>query len=195
MEHLIQILIVIRSLLITLGSHQVVVGIHMSVRCLRVVSLQICLIRGGCIFFTLQSLQRHSPHNLYLSLILVEISIEGIRILTILVEQHLRTIYPVDSLSVSSGVDIGHTGVHRSDDGFLQSTTRRVSIPSVGIVLTGFHETLVCLGITPQVQLTTAYIVQHDGIVDVRTYARLSHLLHCRNGDTQSPLEVALHQQ
>ena len=195
MQHLVQTAIVVCSLRIAVGSHQIVIGVDTSSTRLAICRLQKAVIGLLGLVGLVQTLQGHSTHNLDSSLIFVEISLSGIGFLTIFVQQHLCTVYPIDGLGIATRVDIGHTGIYGADDCLLESTTGGVCLPAVGIVLTGFQETFVGFGITSQVQLATADIVQQNGIVDIRTHTRLLHSGNGRNGNLQRALEVALDQQ
>ena len=59
----------------------------------------------------------------------------------------------------------------------------------------GREETLVGLLVAPQIQLAAADVVEQDGIVDIRTDARLFHLLHSRHSHAQRSFIVAPDEQ
>ena len=137
--------------------------------CLRVVCLQEALIGFRGLLGFVQPLQGHSTHNLNTSLILVKVLGTGIGTLAILVQEHLRTVYPVDGLCIATGFDIGLTGIDRANYSFLEPTARRVRLPAVGIVATSCNKALVSFLVLSEVQLTTTDRVQQDGIVDIGT--------------------------
>ena len=192
---LVQIAVVICRLCIAVGSHQIVVGINLAGSRLGIVRLEESLIGLGGLSILMKPLQGHGPHDLNTSLILVEILTAGIRLLLVLAQQHLRTIDPVDGLCIALGVDISHTGIDRTDNSFLKTTTRRVRLPTGCIMLTGSEETLIGLFVAPEVQLTAADIVQEDGIVDIGANARFLHLGHSGHGHHERTLIIATNKQ
>ena len=70
---LVQIAVIISCLRIAVGSHQIVVGIDLSGARLGIVGLEESLIGLRRLSLLMEALQGHSPHDLYTTLILVEI--------------------------------------------------------------------------------------------------------------------------
>ena len=194
-EHLVQITVVIGCLTTTLSSHQIVVSINSTCTRLRIVCFQKLLISLCCFLGFIQSLHSHSTHDFDTSLIFVEIFDSCIITLTIFVQQHLRAVNPIDGFCITTGIDIRHTGIYRSQYSLLETTTGLVCLPTVGIMTTGSIETLLSLSILTKVQLTAADIVQEDGIVDVRTDTRLVHTGYSRYRHTQRTFIIAFYQQ
>ena len=166
-QHAVQMDVVVGSFAITTGRHQIVIGIDASCVRLRVGRLLETPVSLAGLLPLVQSLQGNGAHHFDTALVFIKVVADGIGLLAILVQQHLRAVYPVSRLLIPMGIDISHTGINGTHDGFLQATTGSVRLPAVGIVFTGSEETLVGLLVTAQVQLTASDVIQQNGVVKI----------------------------
>ena len=125
-------------------------------------------------------MQRCGTHDFYTPLVFVKVGSAGVGALAILVEQHLRTVCPIDGLFVITPLNVSLTGVDGTHYGFLESAAGGICFPALAIVLACFLETLSGLFVLSQVELAYTDIVVEYGVVDIGADARFIHFVYSR---------------
>ena len=195
LDGLVEIAVVVGSLTVAPGRDEVAIAMDAPYTRLREGCKLETLIGLVGLLVSAQTLQGCGAHNLDTTLVFVKILLAGIFHLAILVEQHLRAVYPVDRLFVAARVDICHAGIYRAQHGLLIAAAGSVGLPAVGIAVTGLQETLLGFLLLTQIQLADTNVVEENGIVDVRADARFVHAVNGGNSYLQRSVVVATHHQ